>query len=153
MSRKRYFKEVAGAPAPLQRIVRRKVRFEEVDPLGIVWHGHYASYFEDGRVALGQAYGIGYEDYCAHKVAAPIKQMQVDYVRPLRFNEEATIEALLHFHEAARLNFEFIIRNAAGAVTTTGCTVQLFLDQNHELLLSPPDFYAAFLRRWKEGRL
>ena len=25
------------------------VRFNEADPLGIVWHGHYIRYFEDGR--------------------------------------------------------------------------------------------------------
>ena len=137
----------------MQIIVPRKVRFEEVDPLGIVWHGHYPSYFEDGRVALGSAYGIGYEDYCLHQVAAPIKRMEIDYHQPLRFNEEATIEALLHYHESARLNFEFIIRNHAGQITTTGCTVQLFLDKDQELMLTPPDFYLEILTRWKEGRI
>ncbi len=25
------------------------VRFNEADPLGIVWHGNYIRYFEDGR--------------------------------------------------------------------------------------------------------
>ncbi|MFP3594736.1 acyl-CoA thioesterase, partial [Chryseobacterium sp. SIMBA_038] len=25
-----------------------RVRFNETDPLGIVWHGHYIVYFEDG---------------------------------------------------------------------------------------------------------
>jgi hypothetical protein len=29
------------------------VRFNEADPLGIVWHGHYIRYFEDGREAFG----------------------------------------------------------------------------------------------------
>ena len=26
-----------------------RVRFNETDPLGIVWHGYYITYFEDGR--------------------------------------------------------------------------------------------------------
>ena len=26
-----------------------RVRFNETDPLGIVWHGIYSTYFEDGR--------------------------------------------------------------------------------------------------------
>ena len=26
-----------------------KIRFSEIDPLGIVWHGHYVKYMEDGR--------------------------------------------------------------------------------------------------------
>ena len=39
------------------------VRFNEADPLGIVWHGHYIRYFEDGREDFGKSYGIGYLDF------------------------------------------------------------------------------------------
>ncbi len=38
------------------------VRFNEADPLGIVWHGHYVRYFEDGREAFGNKYGLRYLD-------------------------------------------------------------------------------------------
>ena len=83
----------------------RTIRFEEVDPLGIVWHGRYPSYFEDARVALGDRYGIGYADFHRERVAAPIKQMQTNYILPLRFGERCTITALLHWTEAARINY------------------------------------------------
>ena len=49
--RKNYFPSVKGCPPPLGIRVERKVRFEETDPLGIVWHGRYASFFEDARTA------------------------------------------------------------------------------------------------------
>lgn len=52
--RKAYFRPVPGAPAPLCVTTQREVRFEEVDVMRIVWHGRYASYFEDGRVAPGE---------------------------------------------------------------------------------------------------
>ncbi len=42
--RKPYFQPVPGGPPPLRMIVKRQVRFEEVDSMGIVWHGHYAGY-------------------------------------------------------------------------------------------------------------
>lgn len=153
MSRKPYFKPVGDAPSPLRTVCERIVRFEEVDPLGIVWHGRYPSYFEDGRVHLGHQYGIGYLNMKAHEVAAPIKQMHMDYVKPLRFGDTAHIETLLHYNEAARLNYEFIIRDNAGDITTTGYTVQLFIGTNGELMMFPPDFYAEFLNRWKAGEL
>ena len=38
------------------------VRFNEADPLGIVWHGHYIRYFEDGRESFGKTHGLGYLD-------------------------------------------------------------------------------------------
>ncbi len=153
MSRKAYFKPVKGAPAPLRAVCERPIRFEEVDPLGIVWHGRYPSYFEDGRVNLGNQYGIGYLDMKKYNVVAPIKQMHMDYIKPLAFGDTAHIEALLHWNEAARLNYEFIIRNNDGEITTTGYTVQLFVDGDQELLMCPPDFYMDVLESWKAGKL
>ena len=148
---KPYFPRLEGAPEPLRAVVSRQVRFEEVDALAIVWHGRYPSFFEDGRVALGEKYGIGYLDCHAHGVLTPIKKMHVDYSRPLRFQERFTIEAIMHWSEAARLNFEFIIRNDAGEVTTTGYTVQMMLDTEYNILLLPPPFYREFLDRWQGG--
>ena len=55
--------------------------------------------------------------------------------------------------EAARLDFEFILRNAADEVTTTGYTVQMMMNTDGDFLLAPPDFYAAFCRRWQTGEL
>ncbi|CCO23424.1 acyl-CoA thioesterase [Maridesulfovibrio hydrothermalis] len=152
MSRKAYFSSPSGCPAPLCHTVERTVRFEEVDPMNIVWHGRYPGYFEDGRVALGDMYGIGYMDLYKYKIAAPIKKMQVDYIKPLHFGETFSIETMLHWTEAARMNYEFIIRNSDGEKTTTGCTVQLFV-QDGELMMYQPDFFAEMCLKWKENSL
>jgi acyl-CoA thioester hydrolase len=151
--RKPYFRPQEGVPKPLRCIAERVVRFEEVDALGIVWHGRYPSYFEDGRVLLGEKLGIGYMDFYAQGIISPIKQMHVDYQRPLRFGETFTIEAVLHWSDAARLNHEFILRNAAGEITTTGYTVQLMMDQEDNVLMVSPPFYEGFRQRWQAGEI
>ena len=150
---KPYFPKRQGQPVPLQVTVERTVRFEEVDALGIVWHGRYASYFEDARIALGQKYGIGYMDFHTHGVVAPIKKLHFDYHRPLRLLETITIEGILHWSEAARMNFEFVIRNSNGELATTGFTVQMMLDSNENILVIPPPFYVEFCNKWKAGEL
>lgn len=148
---KAYFPSQDGDPALLRVIVERQVRFEEVDPLAIVWHGRYPSFFEDARVAFGEKYGIGYLDCYHNGVLTPIKKMHVDYFRPLSFPERFSIEGILHYSAAARLNFEFIIRNDAGEVTTMGYTVQMMLDREQNIMLIPPPFVAQFIERWKGG--
>jgi len=140
-------------PPPLSEIVRQRVRFEECDPLGIVWHGRFTSYFEDARVALCEKHSIGYLDFHRKGVVIPLKQMQHDYITPLRFNQEFTTEAKLHWSDSARLNFEFIIRNLENKTVATGCTVHLMLTKNFELLLTPPPFYLEFQQLWKAGGL
>ncbi len=151
--RKSYFRSVPGAPSPLRLTIKRCVRFEEVDSMGIVWHGRYPSYFEDGRVALGHKYGISYSDFIREQVPLPIRQMQIDYHHPLRFEDEFEIETLLHFSDAARVNFEYAIRNHQGQLICTGCTVQLMLGTDLNVPLSNPPFYKAFLARWQQGEL
>ncbi len=151
--RRAYFPRSDTDPEPLRVTVSRRVRFEEVDPLGIVWHGRYPSYFEDARVALGNRFGIGYMDLYRENVLTPIKKMHLDYHRPLFFEEPFTIEGILHWSEAARINMEFILRNDAGQVTTTGYTVQMMMDPENNFLLVTPPFYRQFCERWRAGEL
>ena len=153
-----YFKTVPlnngqKAPPALSCSVERDVRFEEVDALGIVWHGRYPSYFEDGRVAFGERYGFGYLDVYDAGYIMPIKQMGVDYIAPLRFGERCRITATLHWTEAARLNFSYSITSMAGTLLTTGYTVQLFLTISEELCMVKPDYYMAFSDAWLSGAL
>ena len=151
--KKRWFPNVENSPEPLSMVVERHVRFEDVDALGIVWHGRYPSYFEDARVALSARYGLGYMDFYDKGVIAPIKQMYVDYHQPLRFEDHFTIEGRWHWSEAARLNFEFILRNDQQQIVTTGYSVQMLLDSESNILVVPPPFYQQFLQRWQEGVL
>ena len=146
-----YFPAQQGAPAPLRVTVERQVRFEEVDPLNIVWHGRYPSYFEDARVAFGEKYGIGYLDCYERGILTPIKKLHLDYFRPLRFPERFSIEGILHWTQSTRLDFEFIIRNLDQEVTTTGYTVQMMLDPQHNIMLIPPPFVQQFRERWLGG--
>ena len=149
---KPYFQPVPNAPAPLHTTINRQVRFEEVDSIGIVWHGRYPGYFEEGRVALGNRYGVSYSDFIRKKLPVPIRQLGVDYFEPLFFEDEIEIEAILHWTEAAKINYEYIIRRDE-TVVCTGYTVQLMLDESFELLLSPPPFYVDFMEKWKKGLL
>ena len=153
-----YFKTVPlcngqEGPPPLCCSVERDVRFEEVDSLGIVWHGRYPSYFEDGRVALGNKYGIGYLDIHAAGFVVPVKQIGIDYIAPLRFGERCRISTSLHWTEASRLNFSYSITDTMGSLIATGFTVQLFMTIDLELCIIRPEFYLAFCDKWLSGTL
>jgi acyl-CoA thioester hydrolase len=154
-----YFREAPAAPdgapspAPLLVETARVVRFNEADPLNIVWHGHYASYFEDGRIAFGKRYGLGYETMSKAGFVAPIKHLVVDYEAPLRFGQECRIAAALFWSDAARLNFEYEIRDMTGRLTTRGCTIQLFLNFSGVLQYAKPAFYEEFCLLWRKGVL
>lgn len=137
--------------APLEVVIERAVRFEELDPMGVMWHGRYASWFEDGREAVGRRYGISYRDFYAHRHMAPIRRFSVEYCRPLRHDGVYRIHTSLLWSEAARMDFQYVIRDAEGTVMTRASTVQLFTDMDGVLQLDHPDFYKRFLTAWKNG--
>lgn len=151
--RKTYFPSKRGDPLPLRVRVERKVRFEETDQLGIVWHGRYASYFEDSRCAVGERYGIGYPDFNKNEIISPIRILHTDFLYPLRFDETFVIEGILRWTEAARINIEYQIWNPEGRLSTSGYTVQVMLDKDEQLLLVPPPFYQDFREKWRAGEL
>lgn len=138
-------------PLPLIKSVRRKVRFEEVDVMGVVWHGRYPSYFEDARLALCEDYGIGYMDFYRNGYAAPLVSMQVDYHAPLRFNQTCRIEARLIYTGAAKLNIEYRINDEQGVLTSSGATIQLVVDDKGLFCPFAPDFFQDFLNQWASG--
>ncbi len=132
---------------------RRQVRLEEVDVLGIVWHGRYAGYLEDGREELGRRYGLSYLDFRSAGVVLPLRTLHVDYLIPLRYLEKFEVESLLHWNEAAKLNIEYRLYNEDGQLATRGYSVQMMVDLSGGLQLEAPPFYQTFLQRWREGLL
>jgi len=148
-----YFTTPLDAPAPLEKSVFRTVRFNEIDPMGIMWHGHYMSYFEDARVALGDALGIGYQDFFNRSILLPVRQMQVDYISPLFYGKTYEIKARLFYSDAVRLNYDFTILDENKRICTRGYSVQLLIDKDKNLLLERPPFYEQFCENWKNGKI
>jgi acyl-CoA thioester hydrolase len=132
----------------LSHISEVLVRFSEVDSLLIVWHGHYVRYFEDAREAFGLNYGIHYLDVHKAGYSTPIVKVHCDYKRSLKYGDTALIEATYVDSDAAKLVFNFVIRNKSNnEIIATGETVQVFLDSNKELCLTNPPFYTAWKKK------
>lgn len=148
-----YFTPQLGDPKPLEKSVFRTVRFNEIDPMGILWHGHYISYFEDARVALGNAFGIGYQDFFNQGIKLPVRRVHADYLAPLVYGQTYEVKARLFYSDAVRLNYDFTILDTQGKICTRGYSVQLLVDKDNNLLLERPAFYEKLCQAWKEGKL
>jgi len=124
------------------------VRFNEADPLGIVWHGHYIRYFEDGREAFGNMHGLGYLEVYKHGFVIPVVSVQCDYKRSLRYGDRVIVETKFIPSEAAKMKFTYRLFNAAtNELVATGSSVQVFLDKEGSVLqLSNPPFF----EEWKK---
>ena len=138
-------------PMFLEASAQVRVRFQEVDMLGVVWHGHYLSYFEEGRLAFGKTFGMEYQQVAAEGILIPLVHVELDYLAPAKFGDELKVRTRLHPEEAARLTFSYRIQHQEGPVLARGLTVQAFTDRQGTLLLKKPAYYERFLARWEQA--
>lgn len=125
------------------------VRFQEVDSLGIVWHGHYSTYFEEGRTALGRQYGIDYSDIKAAGFIAPIVHFSCDFIKPATYGQQLKICTQFFKRESPKLKFYYeITDNDTCNLLATGMTVQAIVDHQEQLMMTMPEFLRSFYSRW-----
>ena len=125
------------------------VRFNEADPLGIVWHGHYIRYFEDGREAFGNQYGIGYLDFYKKGFVIPVVNVDCSFKKSLRYGDTVVVETTFIPCDAAKLLFSYRLYNKKNhQLVATGTSTQVFLDSQHSALqLTNPPFFEAWKRK------
>lgn len=122
------------------------VRFNETDPLGIVWHGNYITYFEDGREAFGRHFEISYLDIQKSGFVTPIIKSVCEHKFPLKYGDKCRIETTFVDTLAAKMIYKFKIFNQDEKLVCIGETIQVFLDNEGELMLTFP----AFFEQWKK---
>ena len=126
------------------------VRFNEADPLGIVWHGHYIRYFEDGREAFGAKYGLTYLDFYRNGLVVPVVSVDCLFKKPLRYGDSVVVETCYVNCQAAKLQFRYRLLHAgSGAVVATGSSLQVFLNKSDlALQLNVPLFFEQWKEKW-----
>ncbi|NPA68994.1 MAG: acyl-CoA thioesterase, partial [Chlorobi bacterium] len=88
-----------------------KVRFGETDAMGIVWHGNYAKYLEDGREEFGEAYELTYMGiFKKHGYMIPVVKLNIDYKNRLFYEDRAILKTNFIDTPAAKIFFEYEMR-------------------------------------------
>lgn len=148
-----YFKKIPAAPEPISFEIKRRVSFNEVDIMGIVWYGQYAIYFEQAQTELGRRCGLSFNDFFKSGVRAPIVKFHIDYYQPLYLDEEFTVRASYIWSEGAKLHIEYAVIKNDGSIATQGYTVQMFIDgNNHQPYIVSPEILECLRRSWKKGK-
>lgn len=126
------------------------IRFNEADPLGIVWHGHYVRYFEDGRESFGKEYGLGYLDFFREGVVVPIVHAECNYKQSLKFGDSVLVETIYQPCEAAKIIFNYnLYHSITKKLVATGTTTQVFLEKDSQtLILNNPPFFEEWKKKY-----
>lgn len=108
--------------------VETQVQFFDLDPMEVVWHGHYVKYLEIARGALLDSIDYNYPQMRASGYLWPLTELQLRYVASARFGDQLKLRAEIVEWEN-RLKIDYLISDAAsGRRITRASTTQVAIE-------------------------
>jgi acyl-CoA thioester hydrolase len=117
-----------------------QVQFYDLDPMEVVWHGHYVNYLEIVRGVLLDTIDYNYGQMKASGYLWPVIDLHVRYAAPASYGQRLKLRAEIVEWEN-RLKISYLVTDAASGrrlarATTTQVAVEI---ASHEMcFVSPP---------------
>jgi len=72
-----------------------RVHYALTDQMGVVYHGHYAQFYEIGRTDAIRALGVTYKDIEAMGIIMPVIDLHLKFLLPAKYDELITVKTYL----------------------------------------------------------
>jgi acyl-CoA thioester hydrolase len=96
-----------------------RVRYAEVDQMGVLHHSRFWVYFEMGRTELLRRSGLSYADLENAGVFFVVAKCSARFLAPARYDDELVLTTRITRVGAARIDHAYELRRAAAAVGVT----------------------------------
>ena len=128
--------------------INKTVLPQHSDHAGVMWHGTYFNWLEEGRInALSQS-GINYFDLTKKGLELPLINASIKYILPLFIGDNITVESLFNIGKSPKIKIYSKFINESKNVTTLAEVDLVLVDKNNfSIIRKRPDFLSkAFLK-------
>jgi acyl-CoA thioester hydrolase len=101
-----------SSPGPWFAETETQVQFFDLDPMEVVWHGHYVNYLEIARSALLNSINYNYAQMKASGYLWPVIDMHLRYIASATFGQRLKLRAEIVEWEN-RLKIKYLITDCA----------------------------------------
>ncbi|HXS58106.1 MAG TPA: thioesterase family protein [Hanamia sp.] len=106
-----------------------RIHYALTDQMGVVYHGHYAQFYEIGRTEALRSLGLTYKEVEATGVIMPVTEIHSKFVRPALYDDPITVvttvkEMPLHH----KIVFHSEIYNEKNELLNVGDVTLYFMD-------------------------
>jgi len=115
-----------------------RVRYPEVDRMGVVHHTHFFVWFEIGRTELLRHLGCTYAELEEQGIFMPVVEVFCRYRSPARYDELLEVETALQEVSISRVAFSYHLRRTGSdRVLAEGRTVHATVNRGGEVIRLP----------------
>ena len=128
-----------------------RVRYGETDQMGIVYHGNYSLYFEQGRIELFREIGLPYKEMEERGIMLPVNELNVRYLKPAYYDDLLKVETIINaIPLGARFRFDYKIWNQKEELLTIGFAVLAFVDMKTKRPIRCPEYISEHLQKFQK---
>ncbi len=127
-----------------------RVRFDEVDLQGVVHHPKIVTYLEIGRVEYWRELGTTYRAMRESGYEFIVKAIQVEYIKPLLFDETITVGVGIKSMGRANFTLGYEIRKEDGSLAVEAETQLVCSKVGSGKPSALPDGFAESIRKYEE---
>ncbi|MHB0959220.1 MAG: acyl-CoA thioesterase [Pirellulaceae bacterium] len=102
-----------------------RVRYQDADPMGLLHHANYFTYFEVGRTELLRAAGGNYRLMEEQGMLAVVVKAECVYHRPARYDDLLTIRTIIKRITQAKIEHEYQVYRNHERLATAHVTMAL----------------------------
>jgi len=118
--------------------IETRVRMAETDLMQVAHHANYLRWFEMARVEYLRARNIVLKDLIDQGILFPIRDVQCDYKKSARYDDELIICAQLIAFTKVKIAFTYkVLRKSDGAILAEGATTNVFTDTAGKIVRLP----------------
>jgi acyl-CoA thioester hydrolase len=126
---------------------QKRVHYGETDKMGYLYYGHYAAYFEIGRVETIRSLGLSYKDMeDEHGIWLPVVSLETRFVRPAYYDDLLTIHTEIRRLPDNHIVFHTDILNPNKKLCAAGRVRLCFFDAHAKKVVPAPAFIMDKLR-------
>ena len=109
-------------PRPTVRTVRLRVRYDEIDGMGVIHHPNFLIYFEIARTEYMREAGVIYADLERRGFLLVVTGASARYHANVRYDDEIVVRTSVASMGRATIRFSYVVEDAKGRLLCEGTT-------------------------------
>ncbi len=105
-----------------------RIHYALTDQMGVVYHGHYAQFYEIGRTEAIRQIGYTYKDIEAMGIIMPVIDIHSRFLRPAKYDDLITVKTTLkELPQNHKIVFHSEIYNQKDELLNSGIVTLYFM--------------------------
>lgn len=130
-----------------------RVRYQETDQMGVVYHSNYIGWFEIGRTEMIRQLGFDYRAIEQEGILLPVIDANLQFKLPAHYDDQITVFTRVTSFSPLRLGYAYEIRRLLPAENDTDEVMEDSDLLPGELLVTGSTSHVWVAKDWKPVRL